>query len=78
MTFQSIFGLLFSTIAAGLSWWWFGRAWSRGEIETRNGLYRADVEVEEYRFTMCMFGLGAVIFTLMAAFWLADMADLLP
>jgi hypothetical protein len=78
MRFQSIFGFIFPTIAAVTTWWWFGRAWKRGEIETRTGLYRADVEAEEYWFTMAVFGVIAIFFTLIVAFWIADRAGLLP
>lgn len=48
MDFQALFGSILSGLLSAGIWWWFWRCWRRGEVETRTGLYRADVEVEEY------------------------------
>ena len=48
MGIQGILGSVFSGLASAVIWWWFARCWKGGEVETRPGLYRADVEVEEY------------------------------
>ena len=71
MVVQFVFASIVTFAASVGCWCWFGRAWKRGEIETRTGLCRVDVEPEEYWFTMSVFGaLGALLF-LMSALSLA-------
>jgi len=45
MGILGILGSVFSGLASAVIWSWFARCWKRGEVETRPGLSRADVEV---------------------------------
>lgn len=74
MGFQGVVAVLFCGSASATCWWWFVRCWRRGEIETRTGLYRANVEVEEYWFTMSVFGVIGLLLAAMAAFMATAMA----
>ena len=68
MDFEAAFIVVLCCSASAVCWWWFVRCWRRGEIETRTGLYRADIEVEEFWFTMCVFGVIGLLLAAMAAF----------
>lgn len=74
MDFQGILVVAVSGSLSAVCWWWFARCWRRGEAETLTGLYRADIEVEEYWFTMSVFGVGGFLLAAMAAFMAAVMA----
>jgi len=74
MDFQGVVVVLFCGSASATCWWWFVRCWRRGEIETRTGLYRADVEVEEYWFTMSVFDVIGLLLATIAAFMATAMA----
>jgi hypothetical protein len=67
MGIQGILGSVFSGLASAVICWWFARCWKRGEVETRTGLYRADVGVEEYWFTMAAFGVCATFLAALSA-----------
>lgn len=68
---QYVFATIACFACSAGCWWWFARAWKRGQIETRTGLYRVEIEPEEYWFTMAVFGLVGTLLLLMAAFSLA-------
>ena len=75
MDLQGIATVLLCGFASAVCWWWFVRCWRHGEIETRTGLYRADVEVEEYWFAMSVFGVIGLLLAAMAAFMITAMAS---
>lgn len=68
---QFVICTIVSLAGASGCWWWFARSWKRGEIEARTGLYRVEIEPEEYWFTMGVFGVGGLVFLLMAGCSLA-------